>query len=190
MAATALLELLLIVANFLVVLATWWGCWCRLPALQLDNVHVRHRYRYRLILVLTPSVNCCLSTVQLILMFSILTLPPMDCKFLVYFTFLLRSLSPRTVLLPCGCCLINCCVFATSQLLPFCFTMLHVWIRKAKAIYTSACCRIAVALPLLAATVPIDRLLINCCLFDFALLAVAKAQADIAQHSLGWLLAS
>jgi len=148
MAATALLELLLIVADFLLVLATWWGCWCRLPALQLDNVHVCHRYRYRLILVLTPSVNCCLSTVQLILIFLIWTLPPMDCKFLVYFTFLLRSLSPRTVLLCCRC-LINCCIFATSQLLLFSVTMLQVCVTKAETLYTSACCRIAVTMLLL-----------------------------------------
>ncbi len=162
MDATALLELLVNRCLFLVSACDVVGMLLP-PPLQVANVNASHPCR--LILTLSPSVNRCLSTVSSFLPFLLLKSLPMDCKFLLYFTFLLRSLSPGTVPLPRRCRLINRSIFVTSQLLPFCLTVLYVCVRI--AVYTSACCCISVALPLLL----LSPLLID-------------SQADIEKHSL------
>jgi len=67
-----------------------------LPPLQLADVNACHCCQ--LIMIQLPLVNYFIATISSFLPFLLLTSLPMDCKFLFYFTFLLQSLSPCTVL--------------------------------------------------------------------------------------------
>jgi len=119
MAATALLKLLVDFCLFFIITCYVVGMLTP-PPLQLANVNARHCC---LILILSPSVNCYFSaSVDSCLFTVLITSPPVDCKFLLYYTFLLRSLPPRIVLLPCRCCYCPHCLIVDLYL-PFDFSI-------------------------------------------------------------------